>query len=294
MLKIALPAGKSLEARTSELFTEARITIDRKGSMHEVAFPDYPSLSAGYFLKPRRIPLLVEEGDFDIGITGVDFVLESGADVEICAELSYSRSTGDSTLGVLFAQEDDTADSPSDVPDGSIILSEYPNLTRKFLEGYGKRVVVVESPGSAEAEVPLKYRFGVALSETGKSLRENRLKPIGTVFKSSTVLIANKEVLTAPVAAKAVHVLKLILCGVLEARGRTMFTMNVPTEVLAEVLRILPSLRSPTVAPLAGGQFASVSTVMRMNEVNGFIPSLLELGAEGFVTTPISSVIQSW
>jgi ATP phosphoribosyltransferase len=296
MLKIALPGGKSLEERTYGLFTEAGITIAHKDSTHMVTFPDYPSLTVGYFLKPRRIPLLVAEGDFDVGITGMDVVLESSADVVECTRLPYSRSTQNDTQGILFAHQSDSANSFEEVPDDSVILSEYPNLTRDFFAKIGKNVEVVESPGSAEAEVPLKYRFGVALSETGRSLRENNLKCVGKVevFKSYTALIANEKALAHEEKAEAIHALKLILQGVLEARDRVLLSMNVPVAAMGNVLQHLSALRSPTIAPLAGGQFSSVSVVMHKWEVNGLVPSLLKMGAEGLIIMPISSVIQSW
>ena len=129
MLKIALPKGKSLEERTFALFAEARIPVVRSSpTSYMVRFVDYPSLSFGALLKPRRIPVLVADGDFDIGITGNDVVLESCADVEICAELAYSRAIDTHTQGVIFACEDDPVRSVEEIPPGSVILSEYPNL----------------------------------------------------------------------------------------------------------------------------------------------------------------------
>ena len=294
MLKIALPAGKSLEQRTCDLFGDALISIDRADSAHSVSFPNYPMLSEGRFVKPRRAPLLVASGDFDIGITGKDAVLESRARVEICAELPYSRYTSDNTRGVLFAHVDDPVNHAAEIPPGSRILSEYPKLTRAFFAELGIRVKIVDSPGSAEAEIPFKYRFGLALSETGRSLRENGLKTIATVFESCTVLVANKQALRNKKKAEAIHAFTLILRGVLEARDRVLLSMNVPNGAMEKVLKMLPALHSPTIAELAGGQFHSVSTVVPKNEVNTLIPALLKMGAEGILITPVSSVIQSW
>jgi len=294
MLRIALPGGKSLEQRTCELFAEARITLKREDGMHAVKFPDHHDLSLGRFLKPKRIPLLVASGDFDLGITGRDMVMESGEDVRTCAELPYSRSTPEDTHGVLFAHEDDPISTVAEIPEDSVILSEYPRLTRKFFERKGRRVTIVESPGSAEAEVPFKYRFGLALSETGKSLRANRLKVLATLFHSGTVLIANKKSIRDAATREKMHALKLILTGVLAARGKVMLSMNVPKPKLQEVLAHLPAMNKPTLADLAGGEFVSASAVVPVKEVNLLISSLLKLGVKGLITIPITSVIRSW
>lgn len=294
MLRIALPGGKSLEARTCQLFSDARIIIEREEGMHGVTFPDYPDLALGRFLKPRRIPSLVASGDFDLGITGRDAVMESGEDVRTCADLPYSRSTSENTRGVLFAHEDDPVVDVAEVPDGSVILSEYPRLTRKFFEKQRKRVSVVESPGSAEAEVPMKYRFGLALSETGKSLRANRLKILATIFQSGTVLIANKKTLRDAHQREKIHALKLTLTGVLAARDKVMLVMNVPKQSLDQVLTLLPAMTKPTLADLAGGMFVSASVVVPVKQVNPLVPRLLKLGVKGLITMPITSVIRSW
>jgi ATP phosphoribosyltransferase len=298
MLTIALPRGKSLEHRTLELFGQARINVRREGD--SVEFPGTSELRGGSFLKPKRIPLLVAEGDFDIGITGEDVILESGARVEICARLNYSRSTDDHTRGVLFTSDKNLdIRSARDVPPGSIVFSEYPNLTNRFFQRQGVSVEIVYSPGSAEAEVPRKYPFGVALSETGQSLRENSLKILEILFESRTVLVANPQSLRNPAKREAVKVLQLILQGVEEARGKAFLSMNVPKGAITAVLDHLPALGSPTIAPLAplhvsSEAQSSISSVVPIAEINALIPKLLKLGAKGIITMPISSVIQSW
>ena len=158
---------------------------------------------------------------------------------------------------------------------------------------------IVYSPGSAEAEVPRKYPFGVALSETGQSLRENSLKILEILFESRTVLVANPQSLRNPAKREAVKVLQLILQGVEEARGKAFLSMNVPKGAITAVLDHLPALGSPTIAPLAplhvsSEAQSSISSVVPIAEINALIPKLLKLGAKGIITMPISSVIQSW
>lgn len=294
MLTIALPKGKSLEERTIALFEEARISVVRSSpSSHRVDFADCPFLSDGVLLKPRRIPILVAEGDVDIGITGKDVVLESEAEVGIQAEFSYSRASDTRAEIVLFAHEDDPVKSIKEIPDRAVILSEYPNLTRKHFHHW-QSMNVIESPGSAEAEVPLKYRFGVALSETGKSLRENRLKIVETLFISPTVLIVGRKAWKDDGKREEILILVNLLLGALKARGRVLLSMNVSGEIMEEVLKILPALDKPTVATLAGGEHFSISSVVPRNEVNALVYKLLKLGARGIITQPISSVIEKW
>jgi len=297
MLKIALPCGKSLEAGTLALFNQALITVERKGSSaHSVRFPNYADLREGKFVKPRRAPALVESGAYDVAITGLDAVLESGSDVEVCAKLNYGRNSIGATRGVLFVSREDEVSSIVDIPKGSTILSEYPNLTRSFLAKQGiEGLSVLESSGSVEAEVPDQYRFGVCLTETGRSLKENNLKEIATLFTSSTVLIANKKALKSSKKAEAIKSLKLILLGTLEADEYKLLTMNVPVVARERVIGLLPSMNAPTIAPLVGmSSFVSVSTVVKKDEVNTFIPKLLKLGAEGLLVTSISSLIRRW
>ena len=195
MLKIALPSGKSLEEKTIELFTNAFISTERKGSScHEVLFPDFPLIAKGKFIKPRRIPKLVESGAYDVAITGSDTVFETDAQIEMCTRLDYGRNSAGATRGVLFAHENHFVNSIRDIPSGSIVLSEYPELTKRYFERlFLEGITVVPSTGSVEAEVPDHYRFGVCLTETGRSLRENDLRVIATIFESHTILIANKD-----------------------------------------------------------------------------------------------------
>lgn len=298
MLKIALPGGKSLEAGTIRLFSNAFISIKRKGeSSHKVSFPDYQDISNGVFVKPARSPKLVEKGVYDLAITGLDVVLESKANVEMLTSLTYGRNSSGETRGVLFAHKDDSVVCVEDIPPvGSVILSEYPYQTKKFLKSFGlDGVRVISTTGSVEAEVPDRYRFGVCLTETGKSLRENELKEIATIFISRTVLIANKDSLKDKKKCEAIQALKLILLGTLEAELYLLLTMNVPLGSQEGVLKLLPSFTSPTVAHLVSGvPFVSVSSAIKKNEVNSIIPKLLKLGVEGLFLQSMASMISRW
>lgn len=292
MLRIALPGGKSLESGVRELFADAGISIGRKtGSTHLVMFPDYPDLSEGIFAKPPRVPVLVEQAAWDVGITGMDVVRESGADVEILDTLSFGRSTSTGkTAVVLFCAEGDSIKSVKGVPRSAVVLSEYPNLTRQYFAERGMRVKVVGSPGSVEAEVPELYRFGVVLTETGKSLRENSLRVLDTIAPSATCLVAKRSALRQKGKRRSIEKLQAILTGTISARGKVLLLMNVTAKGLPKVLRHLPALGSPTVAPLADGG-SSVSIVVQKADRNRLIGELKNLGASGFISTPIDIIV---
>ncbi len=293
MLKIALPSGKSLEERTLELLSEVRINADRSSSRsHAVSFSGYPGLSSGQFLKPFRIPKLVEDGRFDIGITGYDAVIESGAAVKVLSRLPYSKTTEGGTRAVLFVHKDDPLERVEDIPSGAPILSEYPVATRAFFAERGLSVEVIPTPGGAEAEVPEQYRFGVALTETGQSLRANGLRVIETLFESTTVLIASREAPADEAKRHEMRVLTLLLEGALEARRTVLISMNVPNERIEAVLKRIPTLRSPTISPLADEGFRSVSSVVPASEANQVISDLLREGARDILVLPVLSIVR--
>lgn len=292
MLRIALPGGKSLEPGVRELFAEAGISIGRKtGSTHLVAFPDYPVLSEGIFVKPPRVPFFVEKGAWDVGITGVDVVREGGADVEILTALAFGRSTSTGeTSVVLYCAADDPINRVEDIPEDCEVLSEYPNLTRRFFAERGVRVSVVDSPGSSEAEVPELYRFGVVLTETGNSLRLNKLKVLDTILPSATCLVAKRAALQDDTKRRAIEVLQSILVGTIEARGKVLLVMNVSAQALPDVLKNLPALGSPTIAPLADGG-SSVSVVVTKAERNRLVGELMGRGASGFISHDLGIIV---
>ncbi len=295
MLQIALPRGKSLQANVEQLFADARIAIrcETIDSL-ELNFPNFAFLKGGTYAKPIDVPTFVAQGNCDVGITGEDTVLETEADVMILSELALGRATSGSTKGVVFVDQNDDVRSISEIPDGSTICSEYPNLTRRFFEGRGKPVIIKPSFGTVEAAVPRLYRFGVTLSETGGSLRRNKKRPIGSVFESKTVLVVNKRAYADPKKRRAINALRTILCGALDARKMTKVSMNVPVKSLQEVLAFLPSMKSPTTSPLANPAYMSVMTVMTQDQYNNLVPDLLDHGAEDLICEPTSSVIASW
>jgi ATP phosphoribosyltransferase len=211
--------------------------------------------------------------------------------VEILAPLAIGRSTSTGeTRVVLFCDKGNSINSVDGIPDDCEVLSEYPNLTRQFFVERGKRVVVVPSPGSSEAEVPELYRFGVVLTETGNSLKQNDLKVLDTILTSATYLVANRAALLDDTKRRAIEVLQSILLGTIAARGKVYLSMNVSAVGLPAVLKNLPALGSPTVASLADGG-SSVSVVVTKAERNRLIGELAVHGASGFVSMPVDILV---
>ncbi len=295
MLKIALPAGKSLEDWTLKLFDDSFLELERTGS-RILSKEDMPGLY-GNFVKPRRIADLVFEGKYDVGITGMDVVLESGKrdKIEICAELPFGRSTFCKTQAVLFVEALDPIKDVSEIPSGAEIFSEYPMMTYAYFASrkmFGMKIL--PSPGATEGEVPRNYRFGVCLSETGRSLRENNLRVLDTLFTSSTVLIANKALAADTLVGQSIRGLTRTLQGTFEARTKVLVSMNVPLEKKEFVLQMLPSMRAPTITPLADPNFLSMSVVIPKSKVPIFSQILLKEGVEDIIVQPLLSVIPRW
>lgn len=297
-LIIALPTGRSLEAQTLELLARARIPVERS---HARSCKGYIQSDLGLegviFCRPAEIPRLVASGKVDMGITGQDTVLESSCSdsLEIIGELPYSRRTAGSTSGVLFVRDEDSIGSLKHIEPGTAIISEYPKETAALLQKHNIDAEVVACSGSAESLVVARaYRVGVALSETGDTLRINKLRRIHWVFHSSTVLIANKTMLDEQHGwhRRQIEFIWDILRGTLEARDEVLLMMNAPVAKAREIANGIVALCSPTIAQLADPLFCSISCVVSADQVNGYIAQLRNDGADGFLVLPISTIMR--
>jgi len=299
-MTIALPSGKSLQESTEILFGDARIRIKREHSRACAAVIEgLPGIDRAIFCRHATIPQLVRDRDVDIGITGMDCVREQGEsrngkepDVRIFAEFQYSRSTNGGTRCVVFCKNDHRANRLSDMEPNPVIATEYPVETREQLHASG--IVdpkLVEYPGSVESLVVLgKYPYGVALTETGDTLRANGLKIIAEIFTSQTVLVGRLRGYKSREIEQIMFLGKLLV-GTLAARGKTYLLMNAPTDSVEVIKRILPSLKSPTIQSLADREFVSVAAVVPNADVNSLMFRLSREGASDFVTLPPSTVM---
>lgn len=290
MITIALPKG-SLEAQTLQLFKEADLEVRRTDRDYNPRIND-PRLGKVKILRPQEIPLYVQMGYFDLGISGLDWVQESGADVAEVANLSYSK-TGDGNVKIVVAvHRDEPIDGVAAIRPGSRVTTEYPRLTERFFGDLGVPVRLFPSYGASEAKVPDLMDVVVDLTETGSTLRKNGLKIIGQIMESHTALLANHESLRDPEKRREIEEITTLLLGVIEARHQVLLTMNVPSSVLDRVIEVLPAMKKPTVSRLHGIDYFSIQTVVQKGLVNGLIPSLKAAGAEDILEIPITKIVR--
>lgn len=289
MLRVVLPKG-SLEKATLELFEAADLAVSRSSSVDYQATIDDPRIESVRILRPQEIPNYVAEGLFDIGITGRDWIEETGSVVESLGELKYSKVTSRPIRLVVAVAGDSPAESVTDLPDGLRVQSEYPELTQRYFDDHGVKADVRLSYGATEAKIPDIADCVVEITETGRALRAAGLKVIDTILSSYTEVIANPDAAADPAKRKAMDQIMTLLNGVLDARGRVLLKLNVAEDRRDAVLAVLPSMKSPTMSPLAGGGYA-VESVVEKKTINLVIPALREAGATDLVEMPISKIV---
>lgn len=290
MLKLVLPKG-SLERATLELFEAADLSVNRSSAVDYKATIDDPRIIDVRILRPQEIPTYVAEGLFDLGITGRDWVEETGAGVVSLGELHYSKATSNPVRIVVAVQADSPAMSVADLPHGLRVATEYPNLTRRFFADKGIHADVRLSYGATEAKIPDIVDCVVDITETGRALRAAGLKIIDTIVTSYTELIANPAAQADPVKGHAMSQLRTLLMGALDARGRVLLKLNVPRDRLDAVIAEVPSAKAPTVNELYGGSGYAVESVVPKKGINTLIPRLIELGASDILELPILKII---
>jgi len=290
MLKLVLPKG-SLEKATLELFEAADLKVSRDSAVQYKASIDDPRVAEVRILRPQEIPQYVAEGLFDLGITGRDWVEETSSQVESLGELQYSKATSNPVRIVVGVPQDSPVTSVSELPQGVKVSSEYPELTKRFFAEKGIDADIRLSYGATEAKVPDIVDCIVDITETGRALRAAGLKIIDTILVSYTELIANPTAFADPEKAHAMHQLRTLLEGVLEARGRVLVKLNIPSDRLSAVIDILPSMKAPTVNELYGGAGYAVETVVEKRKINVLIPALSDAGATDIIELPISKIV---
>ena len=290
MLKLVLPKG-SLEKATLELFEGADLPVVRSSSVDYKASIDDPRIAEVRILRPQEIPTYVSEGLFDIGITGRDWVEETASDVVSLGELKYSKATALPIKVVVAVAGDSPVTSVDQLPQGVRVSTEYPELTRRFFAAKGIDADIRLSYGASEAKIPDIADCIVDITETGRALRAAGLRIIDEILQSYTEVVANKAAFDDPAKRHAMGQLMTLLNGTLDARGKVLVKMNVGQGELAAVLALLPSMKSPTVNPLAGDDGFAVETVVAKRQINTLIPALKDAGATGILELPISKII---
>ncbi len=290
MLKLVLPKG-SLEKATLDLFEAADLAVNRSSSVDYKATIDDPRVAEVRILRPQEIPRYVADGLFDLGITGRDWIEETSSKVESLGELHYSKNTARPIRMVVAVAGDSPVQQVDDLPAGVRVSTEYPDVTRRFFESRGIDADIRLSYGATEAKIPDIVDCIVEITETGRALRAAGLREIGQILQSYTELIANPVAYADPAKAHAMHQLRTLLQGTLEARGRVLVKLNVAEPDLAKVIALLPSLKSPTVSQLFGEGGYAVETVVVKSEINTLIPALSDAGATDIIELPISKIV---
>jgi ATP phosphoribosyltransferase len=290
MLRLVIPKG-SLEQQTLRLFEEADLRVRRGSDRDYHGTIDDERIERVSLLRPQEIPTYVQDGLFDLGITGQDWIAETEADVEVLTTLSYAKSgTGHGTNVVLAVPGEHPANRATQMPAGSRISTEFERLTRRYFDDLGIDVHVVWSFGATEAKVPEIVDAIVDITETGSTLRAHGMKVIETLMTSEPVLVANREAAADPAKRRAMDDITTLLLGALAAEGRVLIKLNVTEADLASVLEVVPAMKSPTVSPLQVGGFA-IETVVDKSQINRLIPELKARGATDILELPISKIV---
>ena len=290
MLKLVIPKG-SLERATFDLFEQADLKVTRGSDREYRGSIEDPRIAAVAILRPQEIPSYIEEGFFDIGVTGEDWIAETGADVVKVTPLAYSKQTDKPVKIVLAAPSSSGITTPEQIKPDSRISTEFPNLTRAYFDKLGIPVRIFLSYGATEAKVPEIVDAIVDLTETGSTLRRHGMDIIDVLLESRTQLIANKAAWADPAKKAAIEELRILLQGAVDARGKVLVKLNVQQESLQEVVSLLPAMRAPTVSELAEKGYFAVETIVPKATINTLIPKLKALGAEDIIEIPVSKIV---
>jgi len=287
ILTLGLPSGSLMEA-TLSLFAKAGFSISGSKRSYRPAIDD-PELEIR-LLRAQEISRYVEHGYLDAGITGRDWVAENESDVREVTELSFSKASSRPTRWVLVVPEDSPVRNVRDL-EGKRVATEAVGLTRRFFERAGVNVDIEFSWGATEVKVPDLVDAIIDVTETGSSLRDNKLRIVETLLESFPVLIVNHTAFEDDWKRTKLETLTLLLKGALNARDLVGLKMNLLESNLKNLLEALPALRNPTVSPLAQSGWVAVETVIEEKIVREIIPRLKALGAEGIIEYPLNKVV---
>ena len=286
-LKLGIPKG-SLQDATIALFERAGWRIFANGRSY---FPtiDDPEIEC-MLVRAQEMARYVEHGALDAGLTGNDWVLENESDVQRVTSLTYSKQSRTRVRWVLAVPEDSPYNRPEDLA-GKTIATELVEFTRRYFAAKNIPVTVEFSWGATEVKPPTLADAIVEVTETGSSLRANRLRIIETLMESETQLIANRSAFADPWKRNKIENLSLMLNAAIAAQDRVGLMLNVMKTDLTDVLYVLPALNSPTVSQLSDAEWVAVNTILEEREVRDVIPRLKAAGATGIVEYPLSKVV---
>ena len=289
MINIAIPKG-SLQNQTLQLFEQAGLEVKRTEREYNARIDD-PRIGKVKILRPQEIPGYVAKGYFDLGISGTDWIMESGAVVAHVADLNYGKQGPGMVKLVVAVPESQDMHSARDIKPGSRVSTEYPQLTQAFFLNLGIPVDIQFSFGATEAKVPELTDVVVDLTETGSTLKKNGLKIIDIMLQSTSELIANKKSWADPQKHEDIIAVETLLSAVIRAREKVLLKMNVPESSMKSVMEMLPSMKNPTISKLYNTEYYAVETVVDRSAVNLLIPKLKKSGAEDILELAISKIV---
>ncbi|HXN51850.1 MAG TPA: ATP phosphoribosyltransferase [Candidatus Acidoferrum sp.] len=286
-LKLGIPKG-SLQEATLELFSRAgwKITIGSRSYVPTVDDPEIECL----LVRAQEMSRYVETGALDAGITGHDWVVETGSDVKELAELVYAKQRLSRVRWVLAVQEDSAIREPRDLQ-GKVIATEIVRITAEYLKRHGVTARVDFSWGATEVKVPQLADAIVEVTETGSSLRANRLRIVDTVLESATVFIMNRMAAADAWKKEKAESVILMLQGAIAAASKVGLILNVRREDLDRVVAILPALKKPTISMLSDPEWVAVNTIVEESVVRQILPKLKAANAQGIVEYPLNKIV---
>lgn len=286
-LRIGIPKG-SLQEATLQLFERAGLRVFTNSRSYFAATDD-PDIEC-MLIRAQEMARYVDHGALDAGLTGLDWVIESGLDVISVADLVYAKQSRGKVRWVLAAPEDSSFRKAEDL-EGCIIATELVSVTKNYFSAKGINVRVEFSWGATEVKPPMLADAIVEVTETGNSLRANRLRILDTVLESNTQIIANKAAWNDRERRQKIENLALMLRGAMEAQDRVGLMLNVRKENLQAVLAVLPALQNPTISTLSDSNWLAVNTVIEEAQAWQVIPRLKQAQAQGIVEYPLNKVV---
>jgi ATP phosphoribosyltransferase len=286
-LKLGIPKG-SLENTTVELFRRAgfNITLSTRSYFPGIDDPDIECM----LIRAQEMARYVEDGILDAGLTGRDWVMENDAIVHVVADLVYAKQSFGKVRWVLASPESSDIHSVKDL-EGKVIATELVGATKKYLAQHGVKAKVEFSWGATEVKPPVLADAIVEVTETGSSLRANKLKIVDTVLESNTQLIANQQSWSDEWKRRKLEDMRVLLEGAINALGKVGLMLNVEAVNLQNVLAVLPALKRPTISQLSEDGWLAVNTILEETTVRTIIPRLKEAGAQGIVEYPLNKIV---
>jgi ATP phosphoribosyltransferase len=286
-IRLGVPKG-SLQEATVQLLSRAGLNVYTNGRSYQAGTND-PEIEC-MLIRAQEMARYVEHGALDVGITGLDWVRESGLDVVTVADLVYAKQSRGKVRWVLAVPESSPYQRAEDLQ-GCTIATELVSVSRNYFEKKKVPVHVEFSWGATEVKPPTLADAIVEVTETGSSLRANRLRIVDTVLESNTQVIANRRAWAEPCKRQKIENLALMLSGALEAQGRVGLMLNVRRDDLEAVLAVLPALKKPTVATLSDQDWVALNTIIEESEAWKVIPQLKAAKAQGIVEYPLNKVV---